>query len=296
MSGKFLLRPRGPYDFELSSAFYRRSKFEMVDKYADRSFMRPVQIDGVPALIKIPYNNGQPTGILKINWQSLKNIKNTKKLRRILMHMFYLDFDIERFYDLPLDRIMRRLIGQFRGFRPILTPDIFEAAAWAIIGQQVNLQFAYRLKSRLISLVGRKFNLNGEEYYLFPTASEIANLDYNSLRSMQLSGRKAEYLLDFARLVADGKLDLEELKNLDYESAVEKLLAIRGLGPWSANYILMRGAGHQDAFPVGDSGINTAVNKLYGMGKKPDPRQLLQLSERWRPYRSLATFYLWKSL
>jgi DNA-3-methyladenine glycosylase II len=294
--GTFNLRPVGRYNFDLSYSFYRRSKFESVDRFADRYFMRPILIDNVPVLIRIPYGIGGLTKSLKVIWQSPAEVKNIKKLRRQLARMFYIDFDIDKFYRHPLDKVMRGLTHRFVGFRPILTPNVFEAAAWAIIGQQVNLQFAYRLKSRLVQYVNRTFAVNGDRYNLFPLPSEIANLEYDTLRSMQFSGRKAEYLLDFAKMVVGGELDLNGLADLDYEAAEETLLSIRGIGPWSANYILMRGAGHQDAFPIGDSGINHAVRKLYGLESKPDIEYLLELGERWRPFRSLATFYLWKSL
>jgi DNA-3-methyladenine glycosylase II len=74
------------------------------------------------------------------------------------------------------------------------------------------------------------------------------------------------------------------------------MTAIRGIGPWTANYVLLRGAGHRDAFPIGDSGINRAVRALYGLERKPDVDYLTALGERWRPFRSLASFYLWRSL
>ncbi len=294
--GTFHLRPVGPYSFDLSYSFYQRSKFESVDRFGDHYFARPVIVEGKPVLIKIRYGNGGLTDSLTINWQSQDEIKNTRLLRRMLTRMFYLAFDIEQFYRHPLDGVMKKLIGRFPGFRPILTPDTYEAAAWAIIGQQVNLQFAYRLKSRLVASVNRTFEIEGERYHLFPSPSEIANIGYDALRSMQFSGRKAEYLIDFTRMVVSGELDLEALSDLDYDAGVERLLSIRGIGPWSANYILMRGAGHRDAFPIGDSGINHAVRELYHLNSKPELKYLLELGERWRPFRSLATFYLWKSL
>lgn len=294
--GTFRLRPVGPYSFDLSYSFYHRSKFEMVDRFAERFFARPLILDGVPILIKIPYGNGGLTRYMKVAWEASEEIGDTKCLRRLITRMFYLDFDIQKFYAHPLDKAMRKLTRRFNGFRPIMTPDVFEAAVWAIIGQQVNLQFAYRLKSRLVNYVNRTFNINGEQYHLFPSPTDIANVDHKTLRSMQFSGRKAEYLLDFTRLVTGGEFDLDRLGDLDYETARDKLLSIRGIGPWSANYILMRGAGHQDAFPIGDSGINHAVSTLYGLDKKPGIDQLMELGERWRPYRTLATFYLWKSL
>lgn len=292
----FYLRPTGPYNFDLSYSFYRRSRFETVDRFADWFFVRPFLFEDIPVLITVLYGNGGLVDTLKVAWQSPVAISHTARLRRRLIEMFYLDFDLDEFYGHALGPVLRRLTRRFAGFRPILTPNVFEAAAWAIIGQQVNLQFAYRLKTRLVQTVNRTFRIDGETYYLFPTAADVAALDLKTLRALQFSGRKAEYLLDLARMVNRGDLNLENLAGVEYGTAREILLSIRGIGPWSADYILMRGAGHRDAFPLGDSGINSAVKRLYGLPEKPEIDFLTALSDKWRPYRALAAFYLWKSL
>ena len=294
--GGFILQSNGPYDFRSSSAFYRKSRFEIDNRFGEDLFVRAFDFDGCPILIKIDCAQNKNQNSLKIEWFSSSARIDKSGLRRLLTKIFYLDFPLEEFYDLKLDPNMKKLTLKYTGFRPIMSPTIFEAAAWSIIGQQVNLAFAYTLKKRVIEKTNRKFVIDKLTYFLFPEPGDIARLNYSDLRAMQFSGRKAEYLIDFARLVDDGKLELERLGELEYEIALEKLLAIRGIGPWSANYILLRGAGHQDAFPIGDSGLNTAINRLYKTEGKPEKDYLAKLSEKWRPCRSLATYYLWKSL
>ncbi len=294
--GTFRLRPKGPYAFDLSIAFYHRSRFECLDTDDASRFGRPVLLDNTPVVIRVTPNDLAETTELRVDWQSTDGAVDPGRLRRMMRRMLYIDCNIDDFYRHRHDPVMRGLIRRFRGFRPILTAGVFEAAAWAIIGQQVTLHFADMLKSRIKKLVHRSITVDGETHYLFPTAEDIAKLEYQTLRSIQLSGRKAEYLLDFSRMVAGGELDLENLGRLDYDTAYEQLISIRGLGPWTANYILLRGTGHPDAFPIGDSGINRAVRTLYGLPGKPDTEDLLKIGEKWRPYRSLASFYLWKSL
>ncbi len=257
--------------------------------------MRPFLYDNKPVLIKVNVPAGESPSF-HISWRSPQSITDVSGLRSKLAQMFYADFDLNLFYDMTLDRVMRQLTKKFRGFRPILTPDIFEAAAWAIIGQQINLSFAYQVKSSLVKLVNRHFEIDGESYHLFPTVSDIASLNADQLREIKFSYRKAEYLLDLARSIDEGRFDLYQLAELEYQPALEKLLAIRGIGPWTANYILMRGAGHRDAFPFGDSGLYTAIKNLYKLDTKPSHEYLEKVAKRCRPYRSLATFYLWKSL
>lgn len=294
--GTFRIRPVGPYDFGLSLAFYHRSRFECLDIHDTARFGRPLLLDNVPVIIDVEPDKRIDSPGLRVEWSSTDGPVDPKRLKRLVSRMLYADGDIDGFYRHRHDPVMRGLIRRFRGFRPILTASVFEAAAWAIIGQQVTLHFAFMLKTRLKKIVGRAVTVDGEVQYLFPTAEEIAALDYDTLRSIQLSGRKSEYLLDFSRMVAGGAIDLEKIGRLDYDTAYEKLISIRGLGPWTANYILLRGTGHADAFPIGDSGINRAVRTLYGLPGKPDIDFLLRLGEKWRPYRSLASFYLWKSL
>ena len=294
--GSFVIDAVGPYDFELSYSFYRRSKFEMVDRFGEKCFVRPIMFGKSPVIITISSAKGERSKQIAVFWKSPKRVDDPEGLKQLLIRMLCLDFDLRIFYRQQLDPIMKTLTRTYPGFRPILTPDIFEAAAWAIIGQQVTLHFAYMLKGRLVEKVNRNFKVGGITYHLFPSAEDIAGLDHDSLRAMQLSTRKTEYLLDFSRAVATGEFDLESLRTLDYDTAVERLLALRGIGPWSANYILMRGAGHLDAYPIGDSGINRAVKDLYGLRKKPDTKRLLKIGNNWRQYRSLACFYLWQSL
>ncbi|MCP4568575.1 MAG: DNA-3-methyladenine glycosylase 2 [FCB group bacterium] len=294
--GKFIIRPTGPYDINSSLAFHRRSRFELVDRFDDRLFIRTFEFENRPVLINVATDKKPQSESLTINWSSPGKIKNLPALRSFLSRMFYLDFDIRKFYSRLSDKEMKTVVRRFRGLRPILTPTIFESAAWAIIGQQINLQFAYKIKSNLIKHINRSFVHEGEKYYLFPQATDIVQLDFQTLKDLKFSRQKATYLLGLARLICDGQLDLQSLFLMEYQAAIDTLMEIKGIGVWTANYILMRGLGHHDAWPIGDSGINQAVRNLYGLNRKPDTEFLIELGEKWRPYRSLAALYLWKSL
>jgi len=293
--GTFRLASNGPFSFDHSVGFYRRSKFEMVDIFGDDLFVRPLECDGIPVIIRVRGNAGVAHRLCA-DWSSPSDNIDRHKLREMIARMFYLDFDIERFYDHAKDDVMKDLTGRFVGFRPILTPSIYEAAAWAIIGQQVNLQFAYTIKNRLVQKINRRVKIEGQKYYLFPRPEEVIGLSHEDLLAMKFSGRKAEYLLDFTRMITGGEFDLNDLTVIDYDTAIDRLLAIRGIGIWSANYILMRGAGHRDAFPIGDSGLTNAIRRQYNLDSRPDAEFVATCGEAWRPYRTLACFYLWKSL
>lgn len=185
------------------------------------------------------------------------------------------------------------LIGARRGLRIPQTVNVFEALVWVIVGQQVNLTFAGTCRSRMIQLCGRDA---GEGFVAHPTPAEVARLEYSDLIELQFSRRKAEYMIDTARLVDGGELELEELQALSDEAVVERLIQVRGLGPWSINYLLLRALGRQDCVPVGDAGLVVALQRFFGLESRPDAKETLRLMEPFAPYRSLATFHLWKSL
>ncbi|MCE1203902.1 MAG: helix-turn-helix domain-containing protein [Holophagaceae bacterium] len=177
------------------------------------------------------------------------------------------------------------------GLRVLLTLDPFEALVWAILGQQVNLAFAYALRRDLIRLAGRPA---AEGLTAHPDASRIAALSVEDLLALRFSRRKAEYLLHAAAEVASGRLVLEGRATAT--GLAKDLLALRGCGPWTAQYVLMRGFGFRDCVPVGDAGLTLALQRWFQLDTRPDAGETLRLMAPFAPHRSLATFHLWSSL
>ena len=190
-------------------------------------------------------------------------------------------------------RDVRRLVAGRRGLRIPLTSDLFEGLTWVIVGQQVNLAFASRCRSELIRLAGDDA---GEGFRAHPAPEAVAELSVDDLKRLQFSGRKAEYLIGAARLLASGELDPARLRRASADRLEETLLAVRGLGPWSVRYLMMRSFGFEDCVPVGDAGLVAALQRFFELDERPDARRTLSLMEVFAPHRSLATFHLWKSL
>jgi AraC family transcriptional regulator, regulatory protein of adaptative response / DNA-3-methyladenine glycosylase II len=186
-----------------------------------------------------------------------------------------------------------RLIAGRTGVRVPCSANLWEGLIWAVIGQQINLPFASALRRDLIALRGDDA---GGGLRAHPTTAAMADLDVADLRALRFSGRKAEYLIGLARAVVDGALDLDELE-LAHAPAVEaRLLALRGIGPWSAQYVLMRSLGFADCVPVGDAALTLALQRYFDLAERPDAARTRQLMERFAPWRSLATFHLWQTL
>ena len=197
------------------------------------------------------------------------------------------------------DPLFAALLGSRRGLRVPLTADVWESVAWAIIGQQINLQFAYSLRRAVteITALGANAAPSRDGLTPFPSAQSIAALEYDDLTVRQFSRRKAEYLVDTARAVAKGALCLDALSgSVPFGDAEKTLLAVRGIGPWSAHYILMRGCGWADCIPIGDTGVASGLRRLYGLDYAPDKAEQERLMKPFAPFRSLATHHLWASL
>lgn len=191
------------------------------------------------------------------------------------------------------DALWRRLLRRRPGLRVPRTPTVFEGLTWAIVGQQVNLPFAYRLRRRAIELAGERLD---PWLVCHPTPERLAELEPAELTGRQYSRRKAEYLLGAARRAADGELDLEALPAGSATRAGDRLAALRGVGPWTVQYVLMRSCGFADCLPASDVALARAVAGFFALEGRPEAEEVQRLLAPFAPHRSLATFHLWSLL
>ncbi|REK71662.1 DNA-3-methyladenine glycosylase 2 family protein [Paenibacillus paeoniae] len=211
---------------------------------------------------------------------------------------FDLDRDLSPFYELASgDRLLQEPVRQFNGLRLMGIPDLFEALCWGIIGQQINLAFAYTLKRRLIESYGMPVEAEGVTYWLFPKPELIASLSVSDLEPLRMTVKKCEYLIGAAEAIVSGAMSKERLNAAGSLKEAEKLLTgMRGIGPWTAHYAIMRCLRLPDAFPIDDVGLHNAVKLQLGMDRKPTKPELIAMSEGWRGWEAYVTFYLWRLL
>jgi DNA-3-methyladenine glycosylase II len=208
---------------------------------------------------------------------------------------FDLDRDLAAFYRMAEeDGLLREAVRRFRGLRLIGMPDLFEALCWSIIGQQISLSAAYAIKRRFVDAFGDTLEEHGRTYRIFPSCERIARLAPADLAACKLSARKGEYLLGIARRMADGQLSKDTLLKLSPAEAEKRLTALRGIGPWTAHYVMMRCLRHPDALPVDDAGLINAIRTVGRMERKPTRQEILQLAEPWQGWKAYAVFYLWR--
>ena len=178
------------------------------------------------------------------------------------------------------------------GLRVLLTATPFEALVWAILGQQINLALAFRLRRRVIERYGAKVG----GLFAHPRPQDLAEADPEELGAMQVSRAKAACLAALSRCVASGALPLDALAGWNAEEADARLQSEKGIGPWTSHYVLMRGLGLPDCVPLGDSALATALERRLGLPARPSVKEVAALLAPYAPHRSLASFHLWASL
>jgi len=165
--------------------------------------------------------------------------------------------------------------------------DHLSALVGAIVSQQLSTKAAATIFGRLVALFpGNRI----------ADAAAITALTDAQLRAAGLSGQKVGYLRDLSGRILDGRLNLDELDTLPDEAVIERLTAVKGFGRWTAEMFLMFRLHRPDVLPVGDLGIVNAIRRLYKLRKRPDAKRILKIGESWRPYRSVASWYLWQTL
>jgi DNA-3-methyladenine glycosylase II len=164
--------------------------------------------------------------------------------------------------------------------------DAYGALLRAIVGQQLSTKAARTIYLRVVDLFGGKT----------PSPEQLLEADEKDLRACGLSGRKTEYVRDLASHVLSGELELDRLEELGDEEVIEEIVAVRGLGQWTAEMFLLFHLERPDVLSGGDLGIRKAIQVEYGLEEMPPPKRVIEIGEAWRPHRSLTSLYLWESL
>lgn len=294
MQKAYLSTPK-EFDYHECHRFLARSHRECLHDTSDGKISKLLPVQNQVVFFQIQEST---KGKLLLTFPQGSIDQKTKTFcKNYVTNWLDLERDLSVFYRIgKKDAILKPLVKRFYGLRLIGIPDLFEALSWAIIGQQINLAFAYSLKQRLVENYGQKAVIDQKAYFIFPEPATIASLSVDDLRPLQFSQRKAEYLIDLAGLMHRGKLSKMALSQVDIETAKKQLTDIRGIGNWTANYVVMKCLRHPDAFPLEDAGLHNALKKQLNRKEKPTLSEIQTLAENWKGWRAYATFYLWQSL
>ncbi|MGA8943290.1 MAG: DNA-3-methyladenine glycosylase [Thermoactinomyces sp.] len=283
-----------PYSF-----FHTTKRLRTFEKssyrYENGTFRRTIRGQNGPLLLEISHNKADSA--LEVRIKGASGNENRERLRRQVARMFSTEIDLRPFYQqMGQDPFLSPVIMERKGMHLVLDPDLHECLQKTIIGQQLNVSFAATLTDRLIKLAGDKAEFDGERWTVFPAPEQIARLKYEQLQALQFSRRKAEYIIDIARMIASGELDLGELYDCTDEEVMERLLPIRGIGRWTVECVMLFGLGRPDLLPAQDIGLRNAVKRVYSLKERPNEKTVRKLGQSWSPYASYVTFYLWDTL
>lgn len=283
------------FSFDLCMKFLQRSPRELLHRCSENSVTKLLRLNSKDVLFKLSDAGNHHLEINVLNGAVTEDQKN--KLIAYVREWFDLETDLKPFYAMASkDRLLKDLTKKYHGYRIVGQPDLFESLVWAVLGQQINLQFAYTLKQRFVEKFGSKLLFNNDEYFLFPLPETVALLTDEHLLPLQFSRQKSKYTVLIAEAFASGQISKEKLQGLDLIEAKELLMKIKGVGNWTANYALMKTFRYPDAFPLEDAGIHNAIKNLKKLDRKPTLEEVKKLFKKYKGWEAYATLYLWKSL
>jgi DNA-3-methyladenine glycosylase II len=286
------------FNFEENINYLARNSNECLFHIKNNRVYKAIPIGAETLIIEVSSEDGNYLIIRFLSESMQTTTAIHAEVVRYVREWFDLDRDISPFYSMAMeDPLLGPAVDSFYGLRIIGIPDLFEALCWGILGQQINLSFAYTLKRRLVEKFGRSVVHDGITYWVFPLPEDIAGLQVEELESLRMTKKKSEYLIGVAQLMVEEKLTKEKLLNLSNHKDAEKMLVkIRGIGPWTANYVLMRCLRYPSAFPIDDVGLHNAIKHRLGKELKPTKEEIIKLAVNWTNWESYATFYLWRYL
>ena len=283
----------GPVDIMGTLSRYRLWGEDPVNRLADGVFRRVIRWEGRWHGYELRWTPDPDSPRLTVSVPGARGAAVVDAAVAEVRHVCGLDLDLPSYYAAAAgDAVLDGLTASLRGLRPTLSPGPFEMLVGSVCAQQVNLTFAFTVRARLVRRFGEALLVGGEAVYSFPEPAALARAGVDELRRMQLTTRKAEYVVGLARQVADGELDLDGLESLPNDEVITRLTAVRGFGRWSAEWFLARCLGRGDVCAAGDLGVRRAFEHFYGRGRTLGEEAIRRRAARWGAHRNLAVHYL----
>ncbi|MCD4717108.1 MAG: DNA-3-methyladenine glycosylase [Desulfobacterales bacterium] len=293
------LTPIPPYDFELIAEYaaYFQGRYA-ADHFQDGVYRRLLDVSGRLCLVNVRSIGSVDAPSLEVTLKgNVLNEKIVSETRIQAARLLGTDQKLKPFYGMASkDPVLYPIVKELRGLHIPQTLSLWEGLTLAIIGQQVSSHVARIMRNGLVENYGLALNESGATYRIFPKPEALVEAGLEKLYSIKLSKRKAQYIFDIAAALASQERDLDSLRSLPDEEVVRKLMEIRGVGPWTAHWLLIRGLGRSDAFPHGDLALRRTMGNLYNNERLLQPEEALDYSYRWSPFRSFVTIYLFAAI
>lgn len=245
--------------------------------------------------VKIPIDETiitvQSVGTLHEPKFILTGLETAQQYERVLS-IFHFNRSLRPIHEHFLETNLHSLFVKFEG-TPIITDfSLYGNIIKSIIHQQLNLSFARTLTERFV----HTFSKSKDGVWLYPSPEIIADLDVGTLRQMQFSTRKAEYLIGISKAIVEGSLNLNALSTQPSDFILGELIKYRGIGPWTAESFLLFGLGRENLFPLADIGLQNSLKTLWNLDRKPMKSEISPHLASWAPYSSYAALYLWRNI
>jgi DNA-3-methyladenine glycosylase II len=291
----FTIQATAPFDFDLSAQIFGSGDGQ-IRSYKDGVFSVVLRLNGRLVLAKAANAGTVEKPKIAVELKSTVPLTgdDVQRAREAVKFIFNLGFPLGSFYEeIKSNLSMSSIAKQLYGLKNPTTPTVFEALVDSIVEQQISIKVARTIEERLVKKFGDNLVLDGETFYACPSPQNIAAACISDIQACGLSQRKAEYIWNAAKLIADGKLDLEGYKTQrDPDLIISELDAIKGIGVWTAELTMLRGMQKLDALPADDFGIRRVISRYYCGGRPIKAAEARQIATGWGVWKGLAAFYL----
>jgi DNA-3-methyladenine glycosylase II len=290
----FSIKPVPPFRLDLTAWALRRRAENAIDRWDGSIYRRVLMVDGQAIEIAAHQSGGPEAPQLEVDVTAPRlTVRQEESTRALLERMLGVHTDLKPFYKLAArDPRLQPLVDEFRGLKPPQFPTVFEAVANGIACQQLSLLVGILLLSRLAHRVGVVSASSEDAGHAFPDPTDFSGLKAESLKPLGFMANKAQVLIDISSAIRDRHLDLDSLVKLDNQVAIERLVELKGVGRWTAEYVLLRGLGRLDIFPGDDVGARKKLADFLGKRKPLDYEGVRKAVAGWQPYAGLVYFHL----
>ena len=290
----FVLRPIPPFRLDLTVWALRRRPRNLIDRWDGTTYRRVIVLGGRPSELAVRQaGSSAAPRLIGTATPPPRTLQERRYARLILDRLLGLRIDLTGWYRTAAgDARLRPLADAFRGMKPPRFPTMFEALVNGFACQQLSLEVGLELLNRLAAISSARFGTPREARYGFPTAHDVARLRPEKCQAIGFSRQKVRALLGLARAIARSELDIETLQQEEELVIRERLLELRGVGRWTAEYVLLRGLGRLQVFPGDDVGAQKRLARWLGRSQSMDYAGVRRAVERWQPYAGLMYFHL----
>jgi DNA-3-methyladenine glycosylase II len=290
----FVLKPIAPFQLDLTVWTLRRRATNQVDRWDGDTYRRVLIYEGQPVEVVVTQTAPPDSPRLRVLVSGAEGSSRVKQyVTALLNRMLGLQIDLKGFYRFASRQAkLGPLARRFRGMRPPRFPSVFEAFVNAMACQQMSLTVGILLLIRLAETCGVAWEEDGAIAHAFPRPEDLARREPDALRSLGFSRQKVRAIIESANALDVGELELESLDQVSDDEALANLQRLRGIGRWSAEYILLRGLGRWHIFPGDDVGARNNLTRWLGLSEDLNYERVGRVLKRWRKYGGLIYFHL----